>query len=65
MSDRIISIAKSLANALPPEAEVRDELTALGFVATGILYQVDPSERAELVETFCRILRKGCTSDFN
>lgn len=65
MSERIKSITDALTGALPREAEARDELAALGIIATGIICQAEPDERAELVETFCGILRKSCASDFN
>ena len=54
------TIAISLADALPREADRRDELIAIGMLTTGLICESPcENERAELVEAFCNILR-GC-----
>ena len=60
-------IASALAEALPAKADVRDELIALGLVATGVICQTPMEGRAVLVDTFCRLVRQGTTvaSDLN
>lgn len=53
------TIARALSNALPAQADARDELIALGLVATGVICQTPLEGRAELVDTFCTLIRKG------
>lgn len=58
-------IAEAISDALPPRADARDELIALGLVATGVICQTPVDRRAQLVDTFCALLRKGCAADLN
>lgn len=58
-------IADSLAAALPEEGDPRDELVALGMVASGVICQTAQHERADLVEAFCSILRKSVALELN
>lgn len=53
------SLALSVAKAIEKSSDPRAELIALGMVASGIICETAPEERAELVETFCQILRKS------
>jgi hypothetical protein len=59
------TISENLAEALPATADPRDELVALGMVATAIICQTEPEARAALVDTFCDTLRKGVASGLN
>jgi hypothetical protein len=65
MSDEALDIASSLAATLPEEADARDELMALGLVTTGVICAVRHEDRAELVETFCAMLRKGVAGELH
>lgn len=56
------TIAATLSNALPPRADARDELIALGMIATGVICQTPAQDRAKLVDTFCELMRKGVAS---
>lgn len=58
-------IAEAISDALPPRADARDELIALGLVATGVICQTPVDRRAQLVDTFCALLRKGCATELN
>lgn len=51
------SLALSVAEVMEGSTNARDELVALGMVATGIICEAPPEQRVELVETFCNILR--------
>jgi len=59
------SILKSLTEALPEEASARDELVALGAIASAIINATEPDGRAGLVECFCDTLRKGVAMELN
>ncbi len=65
MPDEVLDIVSSLAAALPKEADPRDELIALGMVATGVICATEQESRAELVETFCKMLRKGVAGELH
>lgn len=56
---------RSLASALPDEGEPRDALIAVGIVASGILCQTPVEKRAELIETFCKLLKSSASIDLN
>lgn len=59
------TIMRSLIEALPEEAEARDELVALGAVTAGVINTVVPEERADLVERFCATLRRQVAMELN
>jgi hypothetical protein len=58
-------IAMSLADALPSHASRRDEIIAVGIVATALISGAAPGERTELTEAFCAILRSSVAMDLN
>lgn len=58
-------IADTLANVLPENASPRDELMALGMVASGVICNTALEHRADLVETFCRVLRRSVAIELN
>ena len=58
-------IMRSLLEALPEEAEARDELVALGAVAAGVINTTEVEGRAALVERFCATLRKNVATELN
>ena len=53
------SLALSVADVMSESKNSRDELVALGIVASGIICEMPPEHRAEFVETFCQILRSS------
>lgn len=59
------TIMRSLLDALPDEADARDELVALGTIASAIINATEPDGRAGLVECFCDTLRKGVAMELN
>lgn len=59
------AIMQSLIEALPAEADARDELVALGSIASAIINTTEPGGRADLVECFCDTLRKGVAMELN
>jgi hypothetical protein len=59
------SILKSLTEALPEEADARDELVAIGGLAGAIINTTAPEGRADLVECFCKTLRKAVATELN
>lgn len=59
------SILKSLTEALPEEADARDELVAIGGLAGLIINTTAPEGRADLVECFCDTLRKAVAAELN
>lgn len=65
MRDDPLDIASSLASALPAAADARDELIALGLVATGVICTTPHENRAELVDTFCRLVREGVAGELH
>lgn len=58
-------IALALADALPRNAERRDEIVAVGMLATALISGSKPSDRADLVEEFCRVLRDSVAMELN
>lgn len=59
------AIMKTLLEALPDEADARDELVAVGGVASAIINATAPEGRADLVECFCDTLRKSVAVELN
>ena len=55
----------ALADALPRNAERREEIIAVGMLATALISDTDKDGRAELVETFCGIVRKTIAAELN
>lgn len=64
MSDSA-AIMKTLLEALPEEADARDELVAVGGLAGAIINATAPEGRADLVECFCATLRKAVATELN
>jgi hypothetical protein len=58
-------IMRSLMQALPEEADARDELVAVGSLAGAIINATAPEGRADLVERFCATLRKAVATELN
>ena len=58
-------IMRSLMQALPEEADARDELVAVGSLAGAIINTTAPEGRADLVERFCATLRKAVATELN
>lgn len=58
-------IAIDLADALPETAERRDEVIAVGMLATALIAGCEPEERHELIETFCALLRSSIANELN
>ena len=58
-------IAIALADALPRNASRRDELIAVGMVATALISGSRDEARPELIEEFCAILRKSVAGELN
>ena len=60
-SDEVKELAMRFASSLPEMACRRSAMVALGIVATSLIEEGDlsPGQREELVETFCRVLRKS------
>ena len=58
-------IALALAEALPRNAKRRDELIAVGMVATALIVGTVEEDRAELVEHFCETLRRSVALELN
>ena len=58
-------IMRSLMQALPEEADARDELVAVGSLAGAIINATAPEGRAALVERFCATLRKAVATELN
>lgn len=58
-------IALALADALPRNAARRDELIAVGMVATALISGAADETRSELIEEFCSILRKSVAGELN
>ncbi len=65
MSDIPNEIAFALADALPRTATRRDEIIAVGILATALIATSAPDGRAELVEEFCAILRDSIRGEMN
>lgn len=62
---QIKDIAEDIADALPEDGSVRDELIALALVATGIIQNTPESGRADLVDIFCGTVRRSSAPDLN
>lgn len=62
---KALEIYDSLAAALPENADAREELIAVGMVATGIISAVPHEDRAELVDKFCKTLRLGVAGELH
>lgn len=60
-----LELAGEIASVLPEEADPRDELVALGMVATGVICSTRHEDRAELVDTFCKMLRLGVAGELH
>jgi hypothetical protein len=58
-------IALALAAALPRDAARRDEIVAVGMVATALIAGTAREEQAELVETFCTLLKESVRAELN
>ena len=58
-------IALALADALPRNAKRRDELIAVGMVATALISGAAEETRSDLIEEFCSILRKSVAVELN
>lgn len=58
-------IAIALAEALPRDALVLQEIKALGMVTSALIAGTGQEGRAELVEVFCETLRKSLASELN
>lgn len=58
-------IAIALADALPRKAKRREEIIAVGMLATALIAGTRADERAELVETFCKLVRKSVANEMN
>lgn len=52
-------LADSIAESISESTDPRVELVALGMVVSGVICETRPESRAELVETFCTILRQS------
>jgi len=65
MPDTPNDIALALADALPRSARRRDEIIAVGILATALIAGSAPDGRAELVEEFCAILRESVAGELN
>lgn len=55
----------ALSDALPRDAERRAEIIAVGMLATALISDTNEDGRAELVETFCGIVRKTISRELN
>lgn len=58
-------IAAALADALPEGADRRDEIVAVGMLATALISGTAAEDRAELVESFCETLRRSICNEMN
>lgn len=58
-------IVLALADALPRNADRRDEIIAVGMLATALIADSQVEGRAELVETFCNTLRASVAQEMN
>jgi hypothetical protein len=58
-------IAIALADALPRNAKRREEIVAVGMLATALIVGTSETDRAELVETFCNTLRKSVANEMH
>jgi len=60
-----VEIAGAIAEALEETDDVTSELVALGMVASAVICTTRKEQRHELVETFCRVLRRSVGIEFN
>lgn len=58
-------IAKCLAEALPRESSLTNDIVAVGMVAHALIAEVKPDERAQVVEEFCTALRTSLAAELN
>lgn len=58
-------IACTLADALPRDADRRDEIIAVGMLATALIAGTDPDDRANLIDQFCITLRSSVANELN
>lgn len=58
-------IAIAIADSLPCDADRRDEIIAVGMVATALISGSDDDARSDLIEEFCAILRKSVAGELN
>ncbi len=58
-------IAIAIADSLPCDADRRDEIIAVGMVATALISGSDDDARPDLIEEFCAILRKSVAGELN
>lgn len=65
MDPEIVDIASALAQALPEDGDIRNEIVAVGMLATALIADSKIEERAGLVEYFCATLRKSVASEMN
>lgn len=54
-----------LTDALDENSSAKEDLVALGTIVTCVIFTVAKEERANLVESFCKTLRKSVASDMN
>lgn len=61
-----VEIARTLADTLPPSALRRDEIIAVGILATALISGIiDAEERANTVEKFCSQIRANVANELN
>lgn len=65
MADHSKAIMKDLLKALPPKANARDELIALGAVVVGVINAADVDQRAGLAQHFCGLVLKNVARELN
>lgn len=58
-------IACALADALPRNAERRDEIIAIGMLATALIAGTRADDRVDLVNQFCTTLRSSVANELN
>ena len=59
------ALIDSILDVFPEEGDAREELIALAVVTAGVVCNVPMESRAELVDTFCSLLRKSTAIDLN
>lgn len=52
-------MAAEITESLPADVCIRTALVALGIVTTSVIEHADATDRDDLIETFCSILRRG------
>lgn len=60
-----IEIAKDLAEALPRESSLTNDIVAVGMVAQALISEAKPEARAGLVDMFCESLRSSLAKELN